>query len=263
MINKGIIIEWDGGTEYIPFDFNSINSNCQIVNTLEYWKSTKEFVSYNTTSKVVMEENSHILEIYYGKNLNKHISPQETLWGVSKIHITNGATSGEVEWNDDTAPETNNTNKTWNIIDNGLHKLPVKVVSKKIKRNQARLRKALLGIDASCAITGEKTVSVLEAAHIISSSEFGGEVIENSILLRSDIHRLFDEKLFKISNSGEIVEINDGLSDYYRELLIKRKYIDQKASNRVAHALEMVLELSTNAKKGSQVHRSKAGNLTR
>jgi len=43
-----------------------------------------------------------------------------------------------------------------------------------------------------CAITGEKVLPVLEAAHIKPISEGGQHETTNGILLRSDLHRLFD-----------------------------------------------------------------------
>jgi putative restriction endonuclease len=43
-----------------------------------------------------------------------------------------------------------------------------------------------------CAITGEHTLPVLEAAHIKPFSESGPHTIANGILLRSDLHKLFD-----------------------------------------------------------------------
>ena len=43
-----------------------------------------------------------------------------------------------------------------------------------------------------CAITREKTLPVLEAAHIQPFSENGPNRVDNGLLLRSDIHRLFD-----------------------------------------------------------------------
>ena len=43
-----------------------------------------------------------------------------------------------------------------------------------------------------CAITREKTLPALEAAHIKPFSESGPHKVENGLLLRSDIHRLFD-----------------------------------------------------------------------
>lgn len=43
-----------------------------------------------------------------------------------------------------------------------------------------------------CAVTGEKTLPVLEAAHIQPYAERGPHVIQNGLLLRSDLHKLFD-----------------------------------------------------------------------
>ncbi len=43
-----------------------------------------------------------------------------------------------------------------------------------------------------CTVTHEKALPVLEAAHIRSVSQGGQHRIDNGLLFRSDIHRLFD-----------------------------------------------------------------------
>lgn len=43
-----------------------------------------------------------------------------------------------------------------------------------------------------CAVTGERTLPVLEAAHIQPFAEHGLHLIANGLLLRSDLHTLFD-----------------------------------------------------------------------
>lgn len=43
-----------------------------------------------------------------------------------------------------------------------------------------------------CAITGEKTFPVLEAAHIKPYADSGPHSVRNGLLLRSDLHKLFD-----------------------------------------------------------------------
>lgn len=43
-----------------------------------------------------------------------------------------------------------------------------------------------------CAVTGEKTLPVLEAAHIKPYSCEGPHRVQNGLLLRSDLHKLFD-----------------------------------------------------------------------
>lgn len=51
----------------------------------------------------------------------------------------------------------------------------------------------------SCAITGDKTLPALEAAHIKDFSEDGPNQINNGILLRSDLHKLFDKGYLTIT----------------------------------------------------------------
>jgi len=53
----------------------------------------------------------------------------------------------------------------------------------------------VLVIDAyqrRCAVTGERTLPVLEAAHIRPYANQGPHQVRNGILLRSDLHKLFD-----------------------------------------------------------------------
>ena len=45
----------------------------------------------------------------------------------------------------------------------------------------------------SCAITNERALPVLEAAHIKPFSAHGPHEVNNGILLRSDMHKLFDK----------------------------------------------------------------------
>jgi putative restriction endonuclease len=47
--------------------------------------------------------------------------------------------------------------------------------------------------DRRCTITGERTLPVLEAAHIKPYSSGGPHEPENGLLLRSDLHTLFDQ----------------------------------------------------------------------
>jgi putative restriction endonuclease len=44
----------------------------------------------------------------------------------------------------------------------------------------------------ACAITGEHTLPVLEAAHIKPYADSGPHLVSNGLLLRSDLHKLFD-----------------------------------------------------------------------
>ena len=72
-----------------------------------------------------------------------------------------------------------------------------------------------------CAITGEKTLPVLEAAHIRPYSENGPHQVSNGILMRSDLHTLFDNgyltltKQFNVEVSRRIRDEFSNGREYY------------------------------------------------
>lgn len=51
-----------------------------------------------------------------------------------------------------------------------------------------------------CAITGERTLPVLEAAHIKPYAISGPHLVSNGILLREDLHTLFDDGYMTITD---------------------------------------------------------------
>ncbi len=50
-----------------------------------------------------------------------------------------------------------------------------------------------------CAVTREKTLPVLQAAHIRPVTEHGEHRVDNGLLLRSDVHTLFDKGYLTIT----------------------------------------------------------------
>ncbi len=73
-----------------------------------------------------------------------------------------------------------------------------------------------------CAITGERTLPVLEAAHIKPYSESGPHLVSNGLLLRSDLHILFDEGYVTVTEdlrvqvSGKIKKQYENGREYYK-----------------------------------------------
>ena len=89
-------------------------------------------------------------------------------------------------------------------------------VKKRIKQSKFR-RKLLDAYNNTCAVTGSKVIQLLEAAHIQPYNGGHTSVIKNGILLRSDIHDLFDlyvdgKRLLNITKDY-IVEIHPSLID--------------------------------------------------
>jgi putative restriction endonuclease len=72
-----------------------------------------------------------------------------------------------------------------------------------------------------CAVTNERTLPVLEAAHIKPYSLVGTHEVSNGLLLRSDLHTLFDRGYVTVTPdlrlrvSGRIHEEFDNGGDYY------------------------------------------------
>ncbi|MEO8788480.1 MAG: HNH endonuclease [Chitinophagaceae bacterium] len=66
-----------------------------------------------------------------------------------------------------------------------------------------------------CAITGEKTLPVLEAAHIMPYAEPGPHAISNGLLLRSDMHKLFDNGYLTITDKS-IIEVSSRIKEEFQ-----------------------------------------------
>jgi putative restriction endonuclease len=72
-----------------------------------------------------------------------------------------------------------------------------------------------------CVVTNERTLPVLEAAHIKPYSLNGPHEVSNGLLLRSDLHTLFDRGYITVTAdkrlrvSGRIHEEFENGRDYY------------------------------------------------
>jgi putative restriction endonuclease len=73
-----------------------------------------------------------------------------------------------------------------------------------------------------CAMSGERTLPVLEAAYIKPFAKSGPHSISNGLLLRSDLHKLFDAYYltitqdYKIEVSRKIKEEFQNGKEYYK-----------------------------------------------
>ncbi|MFT6405939.1 MAG: 5-methylcytosine-specific restriction protein A [Candidatus Azotimanducaceae bacterium] len=75
-----------------------------------------------------------------------------------------------------------------------------------LRRGQPKFRKKLLNMyESTCAVTGTSLPPILEAAHIVPYMGEKTNHVTNGILLRADIHTLFDLGLLGINQSYEVV----------------------------------------------------------
>lgn len=104
------------------------------------------------------------------------------------------------------------------------------------RRGQSNFRKALLrAYSNSCAITGSKLVPILEAAHVHPYKGEHTNVVSNGLLLRADIHTLFDLNHISIDSSTMTILISPDLyATEYAELMGKKVYVPKLQVERVS-----------------------------
>jgi hypothetical protein len=96
------------------------------------------------------------------------------------------------------------------------------LIKRLARPGQARFRKKLLlAFGAKCVITGCSETEVLDAVHIKPVADLGNDDIGNGLLLRADLHRLFDAGLLTITGAREprVVIAKRLVRSQYRELL--------------------------------------------
>ncbi|MBB1089666.1 HNH endonuclease [Rhodopseudomonas palustris] len=99
----------------------------------------------------------------------------------------------------------------------------------KERRDQADFRLRLLRLyDCQCVITGETTPEVIEAVRI---SKAGGFELENGILLRSDLRRLFDANLIAINPDTKKIAVSPQLRSRTEYKDLKGKHIIERQDN--------------------------------
>jgi len=88
------------------------------------------------------------------------------------------------------------------------------------RRGQERFRNALRArYGDRCAVTGCSLLAVLEAAHIVPYRGHDDHAVQNGLLLRADIHTLFDLNLIGINPVTFEIEVHGDVRMAYPELV--------------------------------------------
>lgn len=83
-----------------------------------------------------------------------------------------------------------------------------------VRRGQRKFREKLLRVyGGRCAVTGSSVESLLEAAHIVPYADSGMNSVDNGLLLRADIHTLFDLGLLQIEPSTMTVYVSEEITE--------------------------------------------------
>ena len=135
-------------------------------------------------------------------------------------------TEGDVIVYERTGPGAFSVRPEWNETSGGAAETPEQTERQRkmaeilARPEQARFRKQIASRDGwRCAITGCLEPQALEAAHLHPVSWGGSDDAANGILLRADIHRLFDAGLLVIDPTTGAVSVAASVDDSgYRSL---------------------------------------------
>ena len=108
-----------------------------------------------------------------------------------------------------------------------------------LRRGQRKFRNALLGAYAgACAVTGTMVEDILEAAHIAGYRGVATNHIGNGLLLRTDIHALFDLGLLSIDPNTMNVHCSERIrkEPMYKDLHGEKLRVPANVAQRPDHA---------------------------
>lgn len=93
------------------------------------------------------------------------------------------------------------------------------VIKRRNAQQQADFRKRVLeNCNYRCVVTGTKVLEVLEAAHLQDVCNGGKYATDNGIMLRKDLHALFDRGLLMINPENMQVIIAKEIREDYKDL---------------------------------------------
>jgi putative restriction endonuclease len=188
---------------------------------------------FNTLYNLIMSRRSGHDKIEHNPSVgciilnNPFFFPRE-LWIEPPIDLKKNVVRGKTY---DT--QTYTGREIWRKVEHNLHMLSYKLIAtsdetmvsegepygnyylQRARFGQGTFR--VLVTDAyqrKCSITGERTLPALDAAHIKPFAESGSNKISNGLLLRSDIHKLFDKGYITITTDYRI-EVSRRIKEEY------------------------------------------------
>jgi len=119
-----------------------------------------------------------------------------------------------------------------------------KATTVSIREGQSRFRKKLLTLHGHvCAISGPGPEQVMEAAHIVDYRYSASQRLDNGILLKADIHKLFDLNYIWVEPNTLTVRVDPILkkTEYWKYSGKKINVVEGSYPNRYFFALRNII----------------------
>ena len=200
-----LTVRWPSAVEKIFLgDIQELSEGAVVVST-EKWLESDAMPRYRSTVEhltVTAEQVRLVLRYREDENPDAFMNDA---WGLSWLVVSLASKKGTAVWQDDRPGPRYGSGRRPVVlraddqaVQPELHNALVRV------RKQNRIRRELLDLYKVCVVTGEKLPQALDAAHILEVKENAGFSVSNGLLLRADIHRLFDARLLRIESDGRI-----------------------------------------------------------
>lgn len=113
-----------------------------------------------------------------------------------------------------------------------------------VRSGQGAFRETLIRFyGCQCQVTGTRALSVLEAAHICGYLGTKDDHPENGLILRCDIHELFDQRLIGINPESLIVRVSESIKADYKEIDQKKLRLGKQVLRPSKAALQIKWDL--------------------
>ena len=234
-----IDIQWDWSEESLILDVDSPPEVGQKFSTSETWHEDNNLlVTY--TARVVDYSRTgtkHQLQLRYSLKDNPSLKIYNLCWGLSLIKFDTERLKCTATWRSN-PPD----NRYDGVAPGKILKLSGKEAIEyealfRIKRKQQKFKSALVRHTNTCELTGESAQCALDAAHITNVRDNGSYSADNGLLLRTDLHRLFDAKLLRISavdgrvSVSKFVPKDSGYRDLVKGMRLSDASLDRVRSN--------------------------------
>jgi hypothetical protein len=239
-------IHWRYEIEFVSFDED--DGSIGQMRTTGRWSDSRD-VTYDVNASLTRKKTSRILKLTYesSNQTDQVVRSAEAgvvRYGKSVITWIKGGTEGQAKWEDNEQGSSYDGIAQVAVLGGHNHdnyKRYIKSINVKQRPKQSAFRDALFQLDKQCVLTGETCRQALQAAHLVPVQKNGQEQIENGILLRADLHALFDAGLlwFEVSESHATVKcLPSALTESYLKV-VNEKRLPSDTFRRVKAALHL------------------------
>lgn len=202
-------IKWEFSRESLELDLGQLVVGT-VLRTYDIDSSSgKETVYEAACTGIKKMSTGYTLLLEYARERNLHLIGRKWLFGVSEVRLTwendTEQWNASANWTSKSDPWSNGQADTCRVIPGALiEEVTRGWVERIVRKRQQQFRSELVTSGAVCCISSDTVFEALDAAHVVDAADGGVATSRNGLLMRADLHRLFDADLLRISDEGVI-----------------------------------------------------------